>query len=211
MRGADWLHPQGPSTSIAGRERHPVVHVAFADAEAFATWEGKVLPTEAEWELAARGGLDGATYAWGDEFVHGGRHMANTWQGEFPWQNLQSDGYEGTSPVDAFPPNGYGLHDVTGNVWEWTTDWYVPRHPNEVVKACCTPHNPRGPQEGDSFDPGQPNIRIPRKVIKGGSHLCAPNYCRRYRPAARFPEPIDTSTCHLGFRCIVRPESSIGT
>ena len=131
-----------------------------------------------------------------------------TWQGEFPWQILAKDGYEGTSPVDAFPPNGYGLHDMIGNVWEWTTDWYVPRHPNEVVKACCGPRNPRGPQETDSYDPCQPSIRIPRKVIKGGSHLCAPNYCRRYRPAARFPEPTDTSTCHLGFRCIVRPAAS---
>ncbi len=204
MRGADWRHPQGPDTSIEGRERHPVVHLTFGDADAFARWEGKSLPTEAEWELAARGGLDGQAYAWGDTFLPGDRYMANTWQGEFPWQNLQQDGYEGTSPVDAFPPNDYGLHDMIGNVWEWTTDWYVPRHPNEVVKACCTPHNPRGPQECDSCDPAQSESRIPRTVIKGGSHLCAPNYCRRYRPAARFPEPIDTSTCHLGFRCIVR-------
>jgi len=205
LRDADWRHPQGAATSIDGLEQHPVVHVTFGDAEAFAAWEGKSLPTEAEWELAARGGLEGAAYAWGDTFLPGDRHMANTWQGQFPWQNLARDGYEGTSPVGAFPPNGYGLHDMIGNVWEWTTDWYVPRHPNEVLKACCTPHNPRGPQEGDSYDPCQPKIRIPRKVIKGGSHLCAPNYCRRYRPAARFPEPIDTSTCHLGFRCIVRP------
>jgi formylglycine-generating enzyme required for sulfatase activity len=181
------------------------LHAALADAEAFAKWEGKTLPTEAEWELAARGGLDGAAYAWGDSFVPDGRHMANTWQGEFPWQSLTEDGYEGTSPVDAFPANGYGIHDMIGNVWEWTMDWYVPRHPDEVVKACCTPRNPRGPLETDSYDPAQPEILIPRKVIKGGSHLCAPNYCRRYRPAARFPEPIDTSTSHLGFRCIVRP------
>ena len=205
LRAADWRHPHGAATAIDGLEQHPVVHVTFGDAEAFAAWEGKSLPTEAEWELAARGGLEGADYAWGDTFRPGDRDMANTWQGEFPWQNLATDGYEGTSPVGAFPANGYGLHDMIGNVWEWTTDWYVARHPNEVVKACCTPHNPRGPQERESYDPCQPAIRIPRKVIKGGSHLCAPNYCRRYRPAARFPEPIDTSTCHLGFRCVVRP------
>ena len=205
LRAADWRHPLGPASTLDGLEQHPVVHVTFGDAETFAAWEGKSLPTEAEWELAARGGLEGADYAWGDSFLPGDRHMANTWQGQFPWQNLATDGYEGTSAVGAFPANGYGLHDMIGNVWEWTTDWYVAKHPNEVVKACCTPHNPRGPQEGDSYDPRQPEIQIPRKVIKGGSHLCAPNYCRRYRPAARFPEPIDTSTCHLGFRCVVRP------
>jgi formylglycine-generating enzyme len=208
LKGADWRHPQGPDSSIDGRLRHPVVHVAYGDAEAFAVWDGKSLPTEAEWELAARGGLEGAAFAWGDTFLPGEQHMANTWQGEFPWESTDRDGYRGTSPVDAFPANGYGLHDMIGNVWEWTTDWYVPKHPNDPVKVCCTPHNPRGPQETDSYDPREPAIRIPRKVIKGGSHLCAPNYCRRYRPAARFPEPIDTSTCHLGFRCVVRPEKA---
>jgi formylglycine-generating enzyme required for sulfatase activity len=192
-------------STLEGFEQHPVVHVAFADAEAFASWEGKSLPTEAEWEFAARGGLDAAPYAWGDEFLPGERHLANTWQGQFPWQNLGTDGFEFTSPVGAYPPNGYGLSDVIGNVWEWTTDWYQPRHPAEVLKACCTPRNPLGPKAEDSYDPAQPDIKIPRKVIKGGSHLCAPNYCRRYRPAARFPEPVDTSTSHLGFRCIVRP------
>jgi formylglycine-generating enzyme required for sulfatase activity len=207
-RGADWRHPAGPDSTIEGLENHPVVHVTFGDAEAFARWDGKALPTEAEWEFAARGGLDGADYAWGNEFLPGDRHMANTWQGDFPWHSSSTDGYEGTSPVGAFPANGYGLHDAIGNVWEWTTDWYQPKHPADAPKACCIPRNPRGAGAEDSYDPCQPAIRIPRKVLKGGSHLCAPNYCRRYRPAARFPQPIDTSTCHVGFRCIVRPVST---
>jgi formylglycine-generating enzyme required for sulfatase activity len=208
LAGADWKHPTGPLSSIDRLMRHPVVHVTFADAEAYAAWTGKALPTEAEWEFAARGGLEGAEYAWGDELVQGNRHMANTWQGEFPWSNLVRDGFERTSPVAAFPANGYGIYDMIGNVWEWTTDWYQPKHPDEVVKACCVPHNPRGGRLEDSCDPTQPSIKIPRKVLKGGSHLCAPNYCRRYRPAARFPEPVDTSTSHVGFRCIVRPRVS---
>jgi sulfatase modifying factor 1 len=205
VKGANWRTPYGPDSSIATLQAHPVVHVTFADAEAYAGWDGKVLPTEAEWERAARGGLEAAPYAWGNEFVPGNRHLANTWQGEFPWQQLGLDGYERTSPVGAFPSNGYGLHDVIGNVWEWTTDWYTPKHPREEVKACCIPTNPRGPRAEDSYDPAQPEIAIPRKVLKGGSHLCAPNYCRRYRPAARYPQPVDTSTSHVGFRCIVRP------
>jgi formylglycine-generating enzyme required for sulfatase activity len=180
------------------------VHVAFKDALAYAHWAGKDLPTEAEWEFAARGGLDGAEYAWGDDFAPGGQQMANTWQGAFPHENLKLDGYERTSPVAAFPPNGYGVYDMIGNVWEWTTDWYSTKHEPDAAKACCIPENPRGGGEQASYDPGMPNIRIPRKVLKGGSHLCAPNYCRRYRPAARHPEPVDTSTSHVGFRCVVR-------
>jgi formylglycine-generating enzyme required for sulfatase activity len=204
LLGADWRHPLGPDSTLDGLDDHPVVHVAYSDAVAFARWDGKDVPTEAEWEFACRGGLDGAPYAWGDELMRGGRMMANTWQGEFPWQNHVTDGFERTSPVGAFPPNGYGLVDMIGNVWEWTSDWYRPRHEAERTKACCVPRNPRGGREADSYDAALPAVRIPRKVLKGGSHLCAPNYCRRYRPAARFPEPIDTSTCHVGFRCITR-------
>jgi len=205
LRGADWRHPTGPDSSNEALADHPVVHVTFADALACAEWEGKELPTEAEWEFAARGGLDGATFAWGDDFLPDDQHLANTWQGEFPWQHRCRDGFERTSPVGAFAANGYGLHDMIGNVWEWTTDWYHPAHPRDEIKACCIPTNPRGPAVEYSYDPDHPAIRIPRKVLKGGSHLCAPNYCRRYRPAARYPEPVDTSTSHVGFRCIVRP------
>ena len=168
-------------------------------------------PAEAEWEFAARGGLDGAEFAWGDEFTPGGKHMANTWQGDFPRQNLCSDGFERTSPVTAFPPNGYGLHDMVGNVWEWTSDWYSAKHEADAPKACCIPQNPRGGPEVSSYDPRQPNVKIPRKVLKGGSHLCAPNYCRRYRPAARHAEPIDTSASHVGFRCIRRNQQRENT
>jgi formylglycine-generating enzyme required for sulfatase activity len=205
--GADWRHPTGPDSSLEGLEDHPVVHIAFRDAQAYATWAGKELPTEAEWEFAARGGLDRAEYAWGDQLYQDGRHMANTWQGEFPWRNLRSDGHERTSPIGAYPPNGYGLYDTIGNVWEWTTDWYENNHHSAKPGGCCVPENPRGGREEASYDPAQPEVRIPRKVLKGGSHLCAPNYCRRYRPAARFPHPVDTSTSHVGFRCIVRPSA----
>jgi formylglycine-generating enzyme required for sulfatase activity len=202
--GANWRRPYGPRSSLSGLSEHPVVHMAYRDVLAYAAWAGKNLPTEAEWEFAARGGLDAAEYAWGDEFVPSGKHQANTWQGNFPHENLISDGFERTSPVTAFPPNGYGVHDMIGNVWEWTSDWYSPTREPPAPKGCCTPANPRGGSEDASYDPCQPEIRIPRKVIKGGSHLCAPNYCHRYRPAARHPQPIDTSTSHVGFRCVVR-------
>ena len=203
--GADWLHPQGPNSTLTGLSNHPVVHVTYGDAEAFARWSGKDLPTEAEWELAARGGLDGAIYAWGDEFMPGGRPMANTWQGRFPHENTLVDGWEGTSPVGVFPPNGFGLYDMIGNVWEWTADWYRSSHHTDKSSSCCVPLNPRGGTMRESMDRTTPQFKIPRKVLKGGSHLCSPNYCQRYRPSARFPEPIDTSTSHVGFRCIVRP------
>jgi formylglycine-generating enzyme len=204
LKGADWRHPYGPDTSIDDLGDHPVVHVTYEDALAFCEWADKDLPTEAEWEFAARGGIDGAEYAWGDEFAPAGRRMANIWQGEFPCQNLAQDGFRGTCPVAAFPPNGYGLFSMIGNTWEWTSDWYAPTHLPSDPKGCCVPENPRGARDVDSLDPLQPAIRIPRKVLKGGSHLCAPNYCRRYRPAARYPQPIDTSTSHVGFRCVRR-------
>lgn len=203
--GADWRHPYGPSSSIVGLDDHPVVHVAWRDVEAYCDWAGKALPTEAEWELAARGGLPNAEFAWGDELHPGGRYMANTWHGRFPFHNDASDGYERTSPVGAFPPNKFGLYDMIGNVWEWTSDWYSePKRRSGPRKSCCAPKNPRGGAEQESVDPQQPGIRIPRKVLKGGSHLCAPSYCRRYRPAARHAHPVDTSTSHIGFRCVVR-------
>jgi formylglycine-generating enzyme required for sulfatase activity len=204
LKGANWRHPYGPGSNIKGLDDHPVVHIAYSDAFIYAHWAGKDLPTEAEWEFAARGGLDGADFAWGNEFMPDSRQMANTWQGEFPHQKLSKEGQERTSPVTAFPPNGYGLYDMIGNVWEWTSDWYSAKHRADAPKACCIPENPRGGSERESYDPRQPDIRIPRKVLKGGSHLCAPNYCRRYRPAARHAQPIDTSTSHVGFRCVVR-------
>jgi formylglycine-generating enzyme required for sulfatase activity len=202
--GADWRHPTGPTSDLAGLEDHPVVHVAWPDVEAFAAWAGKELPTEAEWEYAARGGLVGAEFAWGSELVPGGKHMANLWQGEFPHKNSLEDGYLRTSPVGMFPANGYGLFDMIGNVWEWTSDWYGDRHSVDAEMGCCAPHNPKGAMIEASYDPSLPDVRIPRKVLKGGSHLCAPAYCRRYRPSARHAQAIDSGMSHIGFRCIIR-------
>jgi formylglycine-generating enzyme len=204
--GAQWRHPRGPGSGVRDREQHPVTHIAYEDAAAYAGWVGKDLPTEAEWEYAARGGLDGAVFAWGDDFAPGGRMMANTWQGQFPWQNLLTDGYEATSPVGVFPANGYGLFDMTGNVWEWTQDYYTARHVVPAPGGCCAPASQRGAPAAPTGGFAGPGPQIPRRVIKGGSHLCAPNYCLRYRPAARQGEAIDTSTCHLGFRCVIRED-----
>ena len=202
--GASWRHPAGPGSSLDGLEDHPVVHVALEDAEEFARWEGKALPSEAEWELAARGGLDGAAYVWGEDPEPSGQRLANYWHGDFPWR--ADAGYGRTSPVGSFPANGYGLSDMAGNVWEWTTDWYSDHHPEDAEKPCCIPANPRGGPVERSFDPAQPQFRIPRKVVKGGSHLCADSYCLRYRPAARRPMMIDTGMSHTGFRCVSRAQ-----
>jgi formylglycine-generating enzyme required for sulfatase activity len=203
--GANWRRPYGRGSHIGGLDDHPVVQIAYRDAETYAKWAGKELPTEAEWEFAARGGLDGAEFAWGDEFTPEVRHMANTWQGNFPAENSRDDGYARTSPVRAFPANGYGLYDMIGNVWEWTADWYSGSHAADPASPCCAPQNPRGGPREQSHDAGD-RLRVSRKVLKGGSHLCAPSYCRRYRPAARHAEQIDTSTSHVGFRCVVRQE-----
>ncbi len=204
--GADWMHPAGPGSNTNGLDRHPVVHVAWEDVGAYAAWAGKELPTEAEWEFAARGGLEGAIYTWGEEFAPGGRMMANTWQGEFPWQNLLQDKHEGTAPVGSFRANGYGLFDMAGNVWEWTSDFYTQDHEGEF-HSCCSPENPRVLSPDSSYDTTNPGgAHIPRRVIKGGSHLCAPNYCLRYRPAARQPQMVETGMAHIGFRCIIRPK-----
>ncbi len=199
--GATWRAPEGPGSDVRRRGRHPVTQVTHADAAAYARWAGKSLPTEAEWERAARGGLDGAVYAWGDDPEPGGREMANFWRGEFPWQRL---GDPTTTRVGSYPANGYGLRDVTGNVWEWTDDFFTPKHPGDEGKSCCVPQNPRVVVPDASLPADGPGAHIPRRVVKGGSHLCAANYCLRYRPAARQAESIDTSTGHIGFRCIVR-------
>jgi formylglycine-generating enzyme required for sulfatase activity len=190
--GACWHTPLGSGSTMVNLEEHPVVHIAYEDALAYAQWAGKEIPTEAEWEFAAQGGLNGAIYPWGDEPNPNGQFMANTWQGHFPWENTREDGYDRTSPVGAFPPNGYGLYDMVGNVWEWTSSIFTSAARS---KPCC--------HSGEKTDD-----RLLELVVKGGSHLCAHNYCLRYRPAARQGETLDTATSHIGFRCIVRGDAS---
>jgi formylglycine-generating enzyme len=203
--GADWRHPHGPHSTVDERADHPVVQVALEDVTAYCAWAGTALPTEAEWEYAARGGRDGAIFTWGDEERPDGQLMANHWQGHFPWQNTRDDGFVFTSPVGSYPANGYGLLDMAGNVWEWTADWYAVYGSAAPSRSCCTTSTPATNAREASINPQLAQFRIPRRVVKGGSHLCAPSYCFRYRPAARQPQDIDTGTSHVGFRCIIRP------
>ena len=204
VKGANWRHPQGPSSGLKEKEKHPVVHVAYKDAEAYCKWQGKRLPTEAEFEYAERGGLDRKRYAWGDEFKPGGRFMANTFQGRFPDKNTAEDGYTATSPVTSFPANGYGLYDMSGNVWEWTSDWYRPDYYENLAANGGVVRNPQGPTE--SFDPSEPGVA--KKVQRGGSFLCTDQYCSRYMVGGRGKGEPDTGTNHLGFRCVQDPRSS---
>lgn len=202
--GASWKHPEGLGSNLASRDRHPVVHVAWDDVVAYAEWAGKSIPTEAEWEFAARGGADGLPFAWGHDLAPKGRMMANYWQGAFPWQNLKLDGYERTAPVGSFPPNGFRLFDMIGNAWEWTADFF--REGHESVSPCCggVRFNPVNTDSVGSVDTADPGNAIPRRVLKGGSFACAENYCQRYRPAARMHHPVDTGTNHISFRCVIR-------
>jgi len=199
--GASWKHPDGPDSTIQGRENHPVVHVAFDDAMAYAKWSGRRLPTEAEFEYAARGGLDRNRYPWGNELTPGNKAVANTWQGQFPAKDTGEDGYVGTSPVQAFPANGFGLYDMGGNVWQWCADWYRPDYYNVLAAAGSVSHNPQGP--ADSFDPLEPGAA--KRVLRGGSYLCTDQYCARYLVGSRGKSEISSGTSNLGFRLVQSP------
>jgi formylglycine-generating enzyme required for sulfatase activity len=200
VRGANWRHPSGPNSDLKGRENYPVVHIAYRDAVAYAKWAGKRLPTEAEWEFAARGGLSGKLYDWGDDFRPNGKWMANTYQGNFPLKDTGEDGHLGIAPVAQFPPNGYGLYDMAGNVWQWTSDWYRPDYYAQLAAGGNVAHNPQGPDS--PYDPSEPTEK--KKVHRGGSFLCTDQYCSRYMVGGRGKGEVSTGTNHLGFRC-VRP------
>lgn len=202
VQGASWRHPEGPQSNLQGRDKYPVVQVAWDDAVAYAKWAGKCLPTEAEFEFAARGGFDGKRYAWGDEFQPGGKHMANTWQGQFPYQNTAEDGFHGAAPVGSFPANGYGLYDMAGNVWEWCSDWYRHDYYDQLAAKPQPVRNPQGPT--DSYDPSEPGTA--KRVMRGGSYLCTDQYCTAYEVGARGKGDPDSGTNHVGFRCVMTPK-----
>jgi sulfatase modifying factor 1 len=201
VKGANWRHPLGPQSDIKGKDNYPIVQIAYPDAEAYAKWASKRLPTEAEFEFAARGSLSGKTYVWGDEFRPGGKWMANTWQGKFPVKDAGEDGYAGIAPVKSFPPDGYGLYDMAGNVWEWCSDWYRPDYYEILADKGGVARNPQGPDS--AFDPAEPNEK--KRIHRGGSFLCNEQYCSRYIDGTRGKGEINTGTNHLGFRCVKLP------